>query len=200
MTKHIKSEANKNSVVKLSLARSEITPPKVMKYVTRVNKFMRQSAESVIELSTTIIEAEQQLSDQDFKTFCDTIRIEKDSSTYSKHKKIAAARERLLACIEKLPHAWTTIYEIAKLSTEEFCQIEHQLHTNITVSELNSLTKFPNEKSCQILSVKIDFTVLDSEKKMTLFNTLRKLENEYEFKMTANNALNLEIESLSSTR
>ena len=52
--------------------------------------------------------------------FCAEINVAKGSSTYKKLHKIGEQATRFKSCIDKVPSAWTTIYELSKLPGGDF--------------------------------------------------------------------------------
>ena len=75
--------------------KATVIAPQVTVYVERYQMFARKTAESIIGLATTLLEAEQELNGVDFALFCDEVGLKKGDTTYSKLRKIGAAAARL---------------------------------------------------------------------------------------------------------
>ncbi len=66
------------------------------------------------------MEAERQLSPAEFERFCDEVNLVPKSSTHRKLKTIGENASRLRAVLDRLPHHWTTLYDLAVLPSDQF--------------------------------------------------------------------------------
>jgi len=95
----------------------------VAKYVTRYRSFAKRTAESIIQLSSTLVDAQDRLSDEEFEVFCTEVGIDRNGSTFRKLQKIGENAVRFAPFLDQMPNAWTSIYRLAKLENEEFDHI-----------------------------------------------------------------------------
>lgn len=123
-------------------AEPQVINARVIQYVDRYQGFARKTAQSLIALAGTLVEAQAALTPQDFEEFCQLVRLEKGSSTYKKMMIIGKAAGRFEPVIDQLPNAWTVLYELAKLKPEPFEQLVtgQQLHPLMTGQEVKQLT------------------------------------------------------------
>jgi hypothetical protein len=92
----------------------------VGKYVAQFNAFGRKSAEGVIGMGQTVLEAKEKLEDEnEFRRFCNRIRFENGSSAIRKLIQIGKKADLLYKHLERLPSSWTTLYQMSQLTEEQ---------------------------------------------------------------------------------
>ena len=92
----------------------------VGKYVAQFNTFGRKSAEGVIGMGQTVLEAKEKLEDEnEFRRFCNRIRFENGSSAIRKLIQIGKKADLLNRHLERLPSSWTTLYQMSQLTEEQ---------------------------------------------------------------------------------
>jgi len=136
-------------------AEPQVINAKVIHYVDRYQGFARKTAQSLIALAGTLVDAQAALDPKDFEEFCQLVRLEKGSSTYKKMMIIGKAAGRFEPVMDQLPNAWTVLYELAKLKPAPFEQLVsgQQLHPLMTGQEVKQLTSndvsvcLPNERA-----------------------------------------------------
>lgn len=99
---------------------ANVMTPLTMKYIERYRSFARKTAESIIELAMTLVEAEETLDQIQLREFFREICIEPKSPVYKKMKVIAEKSTRFDAHMQRLPSAWTTLYKLAALPANDF--------------------------------------------------------------------------------
>lgn len=157
-----------------------------VQYIEKYRSFARQTAESIINLGMTLIEAESKLNPVDFKMFCDEVSVPKGGPIYKKLKVIGASAARLLVCADRLPNTWTTIYKIAQVAPDQFEKLADNLNPFITAKELNSLLGKEEKDKHTVSEVAVaDFEIsldhLDIENKALVFEKIYDLKNTYNF-------------------
>ena len=170
----------------------------VSDYVNRYRTFAKQTAQSILGLAVTLVEAKKQLSSDDFTTFCNEISLKKDGSTYKKIMKIGNVAPRFDEVVELLPNSWTTIYDLAKLNTIEFTELKNAnvLSPTMTAFELKkALNKKPefikeNKKNFDFI---INVENLDIEDKNNVYNHIYELKERYKFSLETNERLYNEV-------
>jgi hypothetical protein len=91
-------------------------------HVEHVNESLQNTAEDVIESGRRLLQAEAELSKEDFKVLLTRIRIERTFAV--KFKKIASS-ELLCAHAHKLPTSWMTLYELSQV---DYHVLEEAIH------------------------------------------------------------------------
>lgn len=125
-----------------SMTPAQVINAKVIHYVDQYQGFARKTAQSLIALASTLVEAEAALDPVEFGEFCRLVRIEMGGSTYKKMMIIGRAAPRFEPVMDQLPNAWTTLYELAKLKSEPFDKLVtgKQIHPLMTGREVRSQT------------------------------------------------------------
>lgn len=106
--------------------RQDITDKNTYEIAERFLSYQKKSAENIIEMSRVVIEAKNR-SELEFEDFCLLIGYSSASSTIRKLESIGHKYEYLISRSDRLPPAWTVIYEISKLDEE---QIEGYIQSN----------------------------------------------------------------------
>lgn len=178
---------------------TDIITPEVANYVDRYRHFAKQSAESIINLALTLVEAEDKLKKSEFATFCDQVGIDRYGSTYRKLKSIAINSARFAPVMDRLPNTWTTIYKLAKLEADQF----DALVTNgvispfMTMSDLSKQVdgekpkKSVNDKRDPDFAISMDN--LNTEVKCTVYELIKELCSDFSIKLVTAEHLQKEI-------
>jgi hypothetical protein len=116
---------------------TETLSAEVARYVDRYRGFPRQTADGIIGLAMTLVEAEEKLSKAEFKVFCELVGIPKGRPVYKKFRKIGEAATRFEPYMEKLPSNWTTVYKLAALPPDKFDRVAQSLTPFITAREID---------------------------------------------------------------
>lgn len=190
-----------NAVVETVPNGTTVLSAETVKYIERYRSFARQTAESIINLGLTLIEAEEKLNPVDFKIFCDEISVPKGESVYKKLRVIGGAASRLKVCADRLPNTWTTIYKIAQVAPDQFERLADSLNPFITAKELNILLgkeevtkKRAGEETVADFEISLDH--LDMENKALVFEKIYDLKNIYNFSVKSAKKLEEDIINL----
>lgn len=125
-------------------------PSKVNSFVEQYRLFGKQSVRSLLDLCRLLVQAKEELAPVDFSEFCRRCSLQESGGTFTKYKKIGDAYLRLIPHVENLPHAWTSLYDLATLSPEKFEEICPSLNPHITASEIEALkAKRPSKQAQQ---------------------------------------------------
>jgi hypothetical protein len=103
----------------------EIASPRVLALVERYKGFAKTSTENFVEMAKTLATADIELSPEDLNIFCDNVGLDPKGSTYRKLVLIGQKADRFEPNLAKLPPAWTTVYDLAKLSDKEFGKVQN---------------------------------------------------------------------------
>ena len=160
----------------------DVVKPEILAYVDRYQSFLRKTAESILGLAETLVEAEAELNAVDFSIFCDNVGIVKPSPTYSKLKQIGEKSDRFRPFVDRLPNAWTTIYKLSKLPTDQFSRVSASLTPFITSKEIDEqIGTSQNVKT--IYDFKIAAGILDGESKAEIYAALLALKERFHFNL-----------------
>lgn len=168
----------------------------VAEFVLRYKGFLKQTAESIVNLAIVINEAKTTLQESRFIYFCEEVGLNHKSSTVKKMIAIGERASRFTPIMERLPNTWTTIYKLAALSPDKFDLIvrDHKdvLSPFVTAKQINEITgvsrvvKTSSEKNAN--SATINFSTLNVTKKSELVDRLNQLKDEFgiELSITGN--------------
>jgi hypothetical protein len=180
--------------------RTTVFSSEAVKYIDQYRSFARQTANAIINLGLTLIEAEDKLNPVDFKLFCDEVSVPKGGSVYKKLRVIGGASKRLLVCADRLPNTWTTIYTLASVTPDQFERVADNLNPFITAKEVKTLlgkdSKSNDDKSDAVADFEISLGHLDIEAKASVFKQIYDLKNIYHFSVKSAKQLEEEIINL----
>ncbi|WP_157055263.1 hypothetical protein, partial [Methylocystis sp. SB2] len=100
--------------------RTVVTNDGVDYYAERFENLRQDSTGSVLDLATTLADAEDKLSKEDFRSFCARVGVAAGKSYHKKLRTISKNASRLRPHLRLLPHCWTTIYKLAQMQTGKF--------------------------------------------------------------------------------
>jgi hypothetical protein len=179
----------------------ELITPQITGYVNRYQTFLRKTAESIVGLATTVLEAEESLNKVDFKIFCSQVGLDTNSPTFSKLKKIGENAARFNPYLDRLPSSWTTIYKLAKMTVNDFQQVTEELTPFMTANEIDRLTGSTSKpKGASNTDIFIDLSALDLNTKAKCYEDLCELSKRYGFKPRERNAFADELASLKTSK
>jgi len=177
---------------------TSVLSPAVNGYVDRYRSLAKSTAKAIIALAQTLVEAKATLNPVDFYLFCKEVALEMDGAVYKKIMAIGAKASRFEPCLERLPSAWTTIYELSKLEAHEFAELEksNALSPLMTAKELkDALGKQASKTS--IAKKEPDFVIdvanLDTLTKGRILDALFKLKDEFHFSVKVNETVTDEV-------
>ncbi len=88
----------------------------VNEYVVEFTQFANKTAQAIIGMGRVVYKAKSELNKELFKTFCDVIRFDKDSSAIRKLYQIGKKADFLENYADRLPNTWTTVYRLTQLT------------------------------------------------------------------------------------
>lgn len=151
--------------------------------VERYRAFAKKSAENIIKLAETLLEAKQKLDASQMTQFCAAVGLE--GSTYRKMIKIGEEASRFEPFIDRIPSNWTTLYDLAKLPPEKFEQVakDSRFGQMMTADDIELIIA-GDEQSKNIRS-KPDFTVsfgkIGDDTKLEASRRFAELAEQYGF-------------------
>lgn len=92
-------------------------------YVREIKSILQASASATLELATVVHSAKRDLDTTEFTALAE--RTGWSPATFSKLITIDQNRQMLSEYIDRLPSAWTVLYRLAQLSTEQLARFDH---------------------------------------------------------------------------
>ena len=178
---------------------TDIITPEVAVYVDRYRHFAKQSAESIINLALTLIEAEEKLNKSDFSTFCAEVGIDGNGATYRKLKSIATNSARFAPVMDRLPNTWTTIYKLASLEADKFEDLVANgvISPFMTMSDVNKQLDVEKQNKSANDNREPDFTIsmdnLDTEVKSAVYELIKELCTDFSLQLVMAKRLEQEL-------
>lgn len=102
---------------------SEYFTSECLRYVTRYNQFAKKTAEGIINLGRTTLEAGEKLNEHELNRFCEAVDLDPKGPTFRKLRKIGEQATRLEYFTDKMPTSWTIIHRLATLKGDEFDRV-----------------------------------------------------------------------------
>lgn len=102
-------------------------------------RYAKATAEGILKLAEVLVRAEDELGREGFADFLKAVGLEGREATISKHRMIGKAAERLRTLGEALPNSWTTLYQLAKLTPEQFAANKEEISRHTTAADLKRL-------------------------------------------------------------
>ena len=187
---------------------TEIMSSNLSKYIDQYNSFARKTAESIIQLASTLIEAKNNLDPIEFETFTKKVNVDVNSSTYKKLMVIGNKASRFDADLEKLPQTWTTIYQLAKIDADQY----ELLASNNVITpfmtakditnkiNISSANEKPTKKSKEAKNdVIISLQYLDASEKSEIYALLYTMRNKFNFELDIDASITAEISEYRQT-
>ena len=159
--------------------------PEILAFVDRYQTFLRITAEAILSLAETVVEAETELNGVDFLIFCENVGLVKGSPTYSKLKQIGERSDRFRPFVDRLPNSWTTIYKLAKLQPDQFARVSATLTPFITSREIDEqIGMGQSVRTVQTYDFKIGLGFLDGESKAEVYAALLAMKDRFKFTLS----------------
>jgi hypothetical protein len=166
----------------------------VAKYVDRYNAQLCKSADAIISLGETLVEAKEKLNKEEFKTFLEQTALNKNKSTYSKLIKIGENAPRLRPYVNNLPQNWTTIYALSKLEADQFEKVVPNLSAYSTAKDIAYLTEAKLEQKEHFSAdLTISLINLDLDTKQKIVTAIEDLKTQHKFKLKISSQLDAEL-------
>jgi len=143
--------------------------------VTTYRGFAKDTATSCIKMCKLVVEADETLPKWALDRFCKQVKLDRNSSTYRKIKKIGESADRLLQFADLLPHNWTTLYQLALKEPDELRRLAENgiLHPAMTAADLRQAT--PGKCALSQFIIKLDVTSLPQADRLSLAEELELL-------------------------
>ena len=166
-------------------------PATLSDYVNQYRHYAKKTVESVILLGKTVFDADKFLSQDDFITFCDEVKLYPNGPTYRKLRTIGKMSNRFTDHYDVLPSSWTTVYELAKMKNSEFNKLidGNVLHKEVTSKEIkNALDENNNEKKEKnTVTLTLKLVAKNSQLMFQMEQEMNKIAKRYGVKLEIDN-------------
>ena len=117
--------------------------PRVKALVSRYKSLLKQSGSTIIDQAKAVFEAEDTFGRRDQIAFYEAVGLDPDSSTVRKLKTVGKYVTRFEPHSDKLPQTWTTLYDLAKLSADEFRKVIDSgcLNPHVTAQQIRDVVR-----------------------------------------------------------
>ena len=178
-------QADESAAVRAHDAQKE---KEIKAFVREYKAYGKKSAESFLGLARTIMRVEGELGGFYRPTFYAEVGLDHDPSKLTKLKKIGENLTRFEGYLEVLPNSWTTLYELARLSDEDFRRVAESglMHTLATMKEIDTALGRSAAKGTLQFRVYVDLSLIGSRSRQAEFvQKLHLLARDFDLKPVA---------------
>ena len=165
--------------------------------VERYLTFAKKSAENIIKLAETLVEAKAALHELELRDFCKMVGLEFGGSTYRKLLKIGQEASRFEPFFQRMPNSWTTVYKLATLEKDKFDHVarDERFAPTMTASEVDLIISGepPGDPERLPIDCRIHLDGFDKSKKLEVCGKLTKLADEYGFRFEFSSHIEKEL-------
>jgi hypothetical protein len=166
---------------------TEVATAKYVGFVQKYMFFARKTAENIIKLAETLVEAKAELTELEFGQFCREVGLDPKGSTFRKLKEIGEKVSRFEPFVEHIPSSWTTIYKLAKLDPDKFDRVMQsgKLSPFMTAEQVDSIiSDAPSATTGIQRDLTIDLSALEKNAKIAAYDEIERLKQKFGFTMT----------------
>jgi hypothetical protein len=193
----------------------EIASPKYVDFLERYRLSCRKAAQGMIEMAKTIAEAKKELRAEEFATLCAEVGLSR--STLSKYLTIGENAHRFESDLDRVPQNWTTMYQLAKLTNEDYERVagSKRFAPTMKAKEIEAIVS-PNkpmkllaggdaiddkpsapaaepviddDNQDDVYTITIDLSALDDDQKRDAYFTIKEVRVDSPFNMVLSDAL-----------
>lgn len=160
----------------------EVLTPKVQRYVSDYMLHYAACADAILCLAETCYEAKDKLTTPEFKQFTQEVRLDSSNATLSKYLKIGAASARFRKIEDRLPSAWTVLYDLARLTNDEFIKVLPIISNDMTAKDIRKeLGKVNNSVPLVVPDMTVNLSNKPTPRKREIYFELQQLAIKYKF-------------------
>jgi len=155
-------------------------------FVARFQGCAKQTAQGLIDLVTTVAEAQHELVPWQFARFCHEMKLP-EGSKFRKWKKLGEKVARFKPVIDRLPCNWTTLYLLAQLSDEEFDRVQQDplFGPAMTAQEVKLIASNRKEREFRPMTkLAIDMNGLTEDEQEALRDALKDLKERFKVRFS----------------
>ena len=172
MTAEIMPANDQDSVFSFTLKTA--TSDSIESYIEDFNNLKRATGRAILKMAHLVFHVESVHTKADKEAFAIACNLDRTSASYAKWKTLGQNVSRFnLVENQCLPNHWTTLYALAKLTTEHFNLVADKLSSDITMIAINKMLPSVNkdeleEKATVTLQLKkINEFTLDRVRQVT---------------------------------
>jgi hypothetical protein len=176
-------------------------PSDLDRLVVQFQTFARKSAENILGMAETLLEAERTLPLQASEQFCLRVGLDRKGSTYRKLRAIGEASVRFKPLVDRLPNHWTTLYPLAKLPGDDFDRVtsDERFNPSMTAGDIRLILNGPPKPNTDRFSKDffVDVSELLPHRQAELWKDLKELVKRYGVACKSRNGIrkNLKLRS-----
>lgn len=172
----------------------EVLTPKVQRYVSDYMLHYAACANAILSLAETCNDAKKNLDKSEFKQFVKEVHLDSSNATLSKYLKIGAASARFRKIENRLPSAWTVLYDLSRLTNDEFVKVCPIISNDMTAKDIREVLGKTNNSVPLVVP---DMTIYLSNKltphKRKIYFELQELAIKYNFHINLSKTFEDEI-------
>lgn len=168
---------------------------RVESYVKKYKSFLKQSGKSFVEQAKTIFEVEAELGQRYVESFYHQVGLDPHGTTVRKFKIIGKHSTRFEPHLDKIPNNWTTLYDLAKLSIDNFNKIvdEGLLTPFVTAKDIRASVRGKPDDRPKSRRAAVDLSAATDPR--SLYSKLRSLADEFGVKLVIDPSLQRELDT-----
>ena len=138
MTAEIMPANNRDSIFSFTLKTE--TSQSIDSYIEDFNNLKRATGRAILKMAHLVFHVESVHTKSEKEAFAIACNLDRKSTSYAKWKTLGQNVERFNLVENKcLPNHWTTLYALAKLTTEQFNLVADKLSSDITMLAINKM-------------------------------------------------------------
>lgn len=160
--------------------------PKIEEYASQYRLCIKKTAASILELACVVGEAKKDLSCEEFRKFRLSIGAPSSKDSYIKKLlKIANSSARLSLVSDSLPPNYTTLYELAKMSSDSFQKVHHDgvLSPDMTAKTLSPYLDKTERSNASANEAVLVFKNVAPTQRIDALKNLQELCNKFKIEL-----------------
>ena len=172
----------------------EVLTPKVQRYVSDFMLHYAACADAILSLAETCFNAKKNLDKCEYKQFVKEVHLDSSDATLSKYLKIGAASARFRKIENRLPSAWTVLYDLSRLTNDEFIKVLPIISNDMTAKDIReALGKTNNSVPLVVPDMTIALSNKVTPRKREIYFELKELAIKYNFHINLSKTFENEI-------
>jgi len=158
----------------------------VADFVDKYRQCITKTAKSILDLANVINDAKISLSAAEFTQFRESIGADKSKESYiKKMTRIAESYARFENRLDALPASYTTLYDLARMPSDQFSLVEPSLSPTLTADTIQKIVGAASAPAVKKLAspaqhsnskaFTIDASMLSAERYQTFVSQLQRI-------------------------
>lgn len=155
--------------------------------VTRFRSISKDSVTKILEQAKTVFEVEEDLGAKHKALFYVAVGLDPNGSTVRKLRLIGEQSPRFEPFLDKIPNTWTTLYELARLTPDDFRKVADsgRLTPFIAAKDIQEVVRGKK----QVRKVTATFDIAAAKKPHELYERLQNVAKEFDVELGGISAL-----------